>query len=324
MAFNMGIGARVGIGKESVWGTPVADTMLINFTSESMDASASKTEEESLLAGKAPAAFDLVGVKVAGDISAILKPENAGFFLKAALGGTDTVSQNHGGVTGQHQHTIIAAAAAGVIPSYTVIVDRKQAIKRYAGCKVDTLKLSAKVNDYVRVSLSFKGRDESVGTIATASPPTLKAYKFINGTLTMGAVNAEITGVDLDYMNNMDDGVQTNLTGILATEPLHGKRKISLSIEMPDCADAQTIRDTYLLAEAVLSTVVLHLESPAIIAGASKYRMDITFNNVAITEAKVNVGGPGLLSMAIKAEATAVGSTEPIQAVIYDGQSAAY
>lgn len=324
MAYNMGIGSQLAIGKESAWGTAVPDTKLINFTSESLDASVSKTEEENLLAAKAAAAYDLMGIKVAGDFSAILKPESAGFLVKAALGGTDTVVQNQGGVTGQHQHTIIAQTAAGSLPSYTIIVNRKQAVKKYSGCKVDTLKLSAKAGDYARITVGVKGKDESSGSVTTSTNPSKKAYKFIGGTLTAGGTALDITGVDLDYANGLDDGVQTNTSGIYASEPIHGKRKITLSVEMPYDTNSESIRNTNLLTEALLSTVVLHLESPEIIAAASKFRMDITLANVAILEAKVNVGGAGLLTMSIKGEATAVGATEPITAVVYDDQSTAY
>lgn len=324
MPFNMGAGAQLAIGKESSWGTAVPDTMLVNFTSESLAAAVTKTEEESLLAAKAAAAYDLLGIKVAGDISFILKPENAGFFVKAALGGTDVVVQNQGGVTGQHQHTIPAQSASGSIPSYTLIVNRKQAIKKYSGCKVDSLKLAAKAGDYVRVTVSVKGKDESTGTVTSTVPPSKKAYKFIGGTLSLGGTSMDITGVDLDYQNGLDDGVQTSASGLYASEPVHSKRKISLNIEMPYDTNSEAIRNTNYLTETVLSTAVLHLESPEIIAVASKFRMDITLANVAILEAKVNVGGNGLLTISIKGEATAVGSTEPITAVIYDGTTAAY
>jgi hypothetical protein len=93
---------------------------------------------------------------------------------------------------------------------------------------------------------------------------------------------------------------------------------------MPYDTNSESIRNTNYLTEGILSTAVLHLESPSIITGASKYRMDLTLANVAILESKVNVGGSGIITMSIKGEATAVGATEPITAVIYDGTATAY
>jgi len=320
MSFNVGAGARVAIGKESAWGTPVADTMLINFTSESMVPEVTKTEEENLLAATSASAYDLMGTKASGDISAILKPENAGFFMKAALGGVDTVTV----VTGQQVHTMAMQTAALQLPSYTIIVDRKQAIKKYSGCKVNSLKLSAKAGDYVRATLSFKGKDESTGTIASTAVPSLKAYKFIGATVVAGGVTLEATGIDVSYENNLEEGPQTTASGLYATEPTHAKRKISVTIELPYVAAAETIAANNFLAEAVLSSVIIHLESPSLIATTYKYRMDITLNNVAVLDAKTNVGGAGLLTMSIQGEATAVGSTAPCAVVVYDNTATAY
>jgi hypothetical protein len=298
--------------------------MLINFLSESLIPEANKAEEESLLAAKAAAGYALLGLKAGGDVSWILKPENAGFTMKAALGGTDTVVQNQGGVTGQHQHTIIAQSATAQLPSYTLIIDRKQAIKKYSGCKVSSLKLSGKAGDYIRAVMSVRGKDESTGTITTSTGPTLKSYKFIGATLTVGGTAYEITGFDLEIDNALEDGPQTSISGLYQSEPMHGSRKIKLMIEKPYDANDETLHTTNYLAEAVVATVVLHVESPEIVAVASKYRMDITLANVAILDRKTNVSGRGVLMSSITSEATAVGATEPITAVIYDGNTAAY
>lgn len=321
---HMGVGAQLAIGKESAWGTPVADTALINFESEGLKPELNKGEEPSLLASKAPAAFDLMGHKVSGPFSATLKPELAGFLIKAALGGTDTVTQNFGGVTGQHQHSIVAQTATGALPSYTLYANRKQATKRYSGCKINTLRISAKSGDYVRVSGEWKGKDESSGSITSTTPPSKKAYKLIGGTVTLGGTALDVTSVELEIQNNLEDGPQTNVSGLYHTEPVHGKRRFVLSIEMPYDTNSESLRNTNFLTETVLASAVLHLESPEIIAVASKYRMDITLNNVAILDADAPIGGPGLVTMTIRGEATAVGATEPITAVIYDNVNTAY
>lgn len=315
-----GTGAVVAIGKESTWGTAVADTMLLNFSSESIKLNGKKVEEDNLLASKAASGYDLMTLNVSGDISGILKPENAGFLMKAALGGPDTVTV----VSATQQHSIIAAAANGVIPSYTLFVNRKVATKKYSGCKIDSLKISAKAGDFVKFTASFKGKDEAAGSIVTTTPPSLKAYKLINGTLTLGATALDFTGCDLGINNNLDDGVQTNTSGVYATEPVHSTRKITLDIDMPYDANSEAIRETNFKTQALLATAVLHLESPSIITAALVYRMDVTLANVAVLDAVPNVSGKDVISITLKCEATVVGAAEPITAVIYDAQAAAY
>jgi hypothetical protein len=320
MALNVGSGARFAVGKETVWGTPVADTVLWDFLSESIDAKVTKNKADSLVASKAKAALDLVGITVAGDVNVILRPEMAGFIFKAALGGVDTVTNP----TGTYCHTIVAAAAGAAFPSYTCFVDYKQAIKKYSGMKVSALKLSGKVGDYVRATVSFKGKDEATGTIATSTYPSLKHYKFIGATVTAGGQALDVTGIELSIDNGMDDGVQRNTDGLYRSEPLHSERSIQVKIDMPYDANSETIRETNLKAETLLSSVVIHLESPSIIATTYKYRMDITLNNVAVISEPIDIGGPGLIACSIQCEATAVGATEPISVAIYDATAGAY
>jgi len=315
----MGTGTQIAIGKESNWGVAVADTLLLPFVSETIGIDAQKRQEESLLATKATSALDLMSLAAAGDVTMILKPEVAGFSVKAALGGTDTVVN----LTGYYSHTIIAQTATGALPSYTVFANRKASVMKYSGMKVDSWKLDAKAGDYVRSTLSFKGKDEATGTITTVTPPSLKAYKMIGGTFTLGAA-LDITGFSLDYRNNLDAGIQTNTSGLYFSEPLHSARSINFTIDMPHVAASEAIRTTNYLTEALLATAVIHLESPSIITGAQKYRMDITMANVAVKAAKPNVSGAGLITIQLVCEATAVGATEPISIVVYDAQSGAY
>ena len=320
MALNVGSGAQCAIGKESVWGTAVPDTMLFDFLSESVSLNPKKQKADSLVASKAKAALDLMGMSVSGDVSVILRPENAGFIVKAALGGTDTVTNP----TSQYLHTIVAAAAGAAFPSYTIFVNRKQAIKKYSGMKMASLKLSGKAGDYIRAVMTWKGKDEATGTIATSTMPSLKYYKFMGATLTAGGTSLDITGFELTVDNGMDDGIQTSGSGLYNTEPMHSERSISIKIDMPYDANSETIREANLKTETLLSSIVLHLESPSIITAAYKYRMDITLNNCAVTSEPVNVGGAGLIATSITAEATAVGATEPISVAVYDNTSAAY
>ena len=190
--------------------------------------------------------------------------------------------------------------------------------------KMASLKLSGKAGDYIRAVMSWKGKDEATGTITTSTMPSLKYYKFIGATLTAGGTSLDITGFELTIDNGMDDGIQTSGSGLYNTEPLHSERSISIKIDMPYDANSETIREANLKTETLLSSIVLHLESPSIIASTYKYRMDITLNNCAVTSEPVNVGGSGIITTSITAEATAVGATEPITAAIYDNVNAAY
>lgn len=320
MTASKGSGTKVAIGKEASWGTSHVDTLLLPFSSESIAVTVKKTEEPNLLGGKAVTAFDLMQFSVSGDISGLFKPEVAGYLVWAALGGTDTITNP----SSTYCHTIIAQTAALALPSYTIFVDRKVAIKKYTGCKINSLKITSKMGDYTTFAVSYKGKDEATATIATSTPPSLKAYKLVNGTLTMGATAFDISGCDLTITNDLDDGVQVNTSGIYSTEPIHGTRIFELNIDMPYETNSETLWTTNFITETLLSTVVLHLESPSIITAALKYRMDVTLSNVAVLDQKRNVSGKDIIGMTIKCVATSVGATEPISVAVYDATSAAY
>jgi hypothetical protein len=320
MGLNVGSGCVLAIGKEASWGTSHVDTLLVDFLSESIDAKPNKVKADTLVASKAKSALNLMGFTVGGDTPFVLRPEFAGYIFEAALGGTDTVTNP----ASTYCHTIVAAAAGATFPSYTLFVNRKQAIKKFTGSKVATLKITGKVGDYVRGVATWKCKDEATGTIATSTPASLAHYKFIGATVTAGAQALDVSGVEITIDNGMDDGIQLNTSGLYRSEPLHSERSITVKIDMPYDANSETIRETNLKAETLLSTLVIHLESPAIITAALKYRMDITLNNVAVTSEPVNIGGPGLITCSIQCEATAVGATEPISVAIYDATSGAY
>jgi len=138
-----GSGATLQIGKESAWGTAVAGAKIIDFTSESIKLAPDKKVQDSLIASKAAPAKDLMGLLAQGDTAFVLRPEYAGFLFKAMLGGTDTVSANTP-VTDAHTHTIPLADANGVLPSYTLIIDRKAAVRSQAGLLMPRLAIMSK------------------------------------------------------------------------------------------------------------------------------------------------------------------------------------
>ena len=171
MSFLTGAGASLQIGKESTFGTGVSPTVLVDITSEGIKLSVEKGDEGSLLASKTPQSRDLLGISAGGSFSFILRPEFAGLLLHAALGGADTTAQV--GSTDKYTHTLILCAANSDLPSLTLVVNRKAAVKKYPGCTISTLSLDCAAGDYVKGSVDIKGIKEETGTLnseLTGSP----------------------------------------------------------------------------------------------------------------------------------------------------------
>jgi hypothetical protein len=318
MAYNNGAGAQMQIGKESTFGTPVSLTKTVNFLSESIKLGVNRKTEDTLLAAKSAGGQDIVSRKVAGDFSVLLKPEEAGILLAWALGleaSNPTLE-----VAGSYIHTLTAQAAAAALPSYTMVVDRKAAVKQYAGLKVDTFKLDAKSGDYLRATIGVKGQDEAAGTVNSGLTASSKrAFKFVNGTLTVDAVSfANIQSVSLAISNKLTELDPTLGTGLLMPEPVQGTREITINIDALYDSAAESFREAKYKAGAT-AAIVMQFESPDLIVSGKTYRINVNLPNVDISQCDVNVGGRDVIRMGIQGMALQIGATEPITVQVFDG-----
>lgn len=323
MAFQVGSGAAVQFGKESVYGTSVAATHIINFTSESMKVNATKADEGNLLASVSPTSRDLMSLNVDGNISFVLRPEFAGALFKGAFGGTDVVTTDSP-AEGANKHTISLVAANGTLPSYTVYVDRKVSTKKYSGVKIDSLQIDAAAGDYVKGQITLKGKDEASGALSTLPALALQSFRCVGATLKLAGETYDVASSSFNLSNALQDAPQTYGSGLYAGEPAHGMREITLEFEIPYSAAIDTLADTYLKTEANLASAELTFKSPSMVVGATPYQITIKLNNIAITDVSSNVGGSGILNSTVSGIALAVGSTAPATVEIIDATATAY
>ena len=323
MAAYAGTGSSLQVGKESSWGSVAAGAKNANLLSESIKLNATKTVEDTLIAAKAPSAKLLMGLDVSGDFSGILKPENAGYLLHLALGGTDTVALDTP-VAGARTHSIVAATAAGTLPSFTAIVDRRVSIKKYTGCKMSSFRLEGAAGDYVRYTASVMAKDEGTGTLASLSALALKSFKTVNATLTVGGSSTAAKKVTLNINNALADVGQTYGSGLYKGEPIHGTREITVDVEMNYETAVDTLDSTNFQTDTVVASIVWVLESPSMVTGTTPYKITVTLNNVVIDGIERNVSGQAIIPARFTGTATAVSTTEPITVAVVDDQIAAY
>lgn len=316
MSFYTGTGASAQFGKESVFGTSVVPTSLINLTSESMKLTVNKSDEGSLLASKTAMSRDLLDVTVDGSIDFILRPEFAGLLFQSALGGSDTVTDNS--VTGYFDHTINLAAVSSDLPSITVVIGRKAAVKKYAGCTISTLSLDCAANDYVKGTIEVKGVNEEEGTLATLASYTIPSYRCTSATFTVGGTSYDISSSSFKIDNALEDAPKTYSSGLYASQPQHGIRSTTISFDMPYSNSVETLKSTLLTTETN-SAIVLTFTSTD-----SNYKIKITMPNVAIDSCTNNVTGTGVITASLSGVALSSGSTEPLSVVITDATQTAY
>ncbi|TAH55202.1 MAG: hypothetical protein EWM51_03720 [Treponema sp.] len=326
MGILTGQGTAFQIGKETTWGAAVAPTQAINFLNESLKLAVERKEEDTLVGSKTSRAMDIMKRSVAGDFGLIMKPGNVGLLFALSLGEeADPVEDPEKTGVFEHRFSPVSSGLLYSLPSFTAVIDRHTAVKKYTGLKVESLKIEAKAGDYLRASLSVKGKDEESGTKNSAlSVPDTKAYRFAGGVCEFNsAAIGSVKSVSLDYVNTLDEGEQTISSGLNGTEPEPQDRKITVTVETDYDATAEGIRESDYKTDTTVD-IRLRFESPTEIVTGTKHAFEILLPHVAITDCSPNVSGKEKLKLTITGTALETTSDEAVEIVLFDGQGTAY
>ena len=322
MAIIQGQGSKLQIGLESSWGTKVAPTVNIGYTSESLKWIPNYKAEDTLVGGITTGKMEKFGTKVEGDVNLIVHPDNIGWLLWEHFGAEGNATA--AGSAYYHDFTHVAAGTATSLPKFTMVVDRIISTYAFVSCKSDTLKLSCKVNDYLRATFSVRAHSEVGSTLISLSDSTTKALKFHHGSISIGGTTtADITSFDLTDSNALDNDhfVMNGSAYMAEIEP--GARSITANCEVLWDAVQAGFRSAYFVAGTPCSAVVT-FTSDEMIGGTDPYKLVITLPNVYITDASPVVTGPDRITYSIALTATHQSSTAPITVRVYDGKSTKY
>lgn len=317
--FYTGAGSLCQIVKDKTFGTASANKKsLLNMTSESITETVEKGDEGSLLVGKTASTRDLMSINASGSVSTIMRPEFAGLITHLALGGDDAVTADTAN-TGEYNHVMHLCSASETLPSCTVVIDRKAAVKKYAGLTVSSLKIDAAAGDYVKADIDFKGVKEEVGTIDnTVTGYTVPSYRCTSATLTMETTVMDVTTASISIDNALEEAPKTYSSGLYQGQPQHGVRSITGSFEIPYNSDVDALKDSYLKTEDTAEVKLKFTSSD------QDYWYEIDLKHVNVTSVSANVGGTGMLSASVEFEALTVGADEPIVITIHDKTQAPY
>ena len=318
--YARGSGSSFQIGLETEYGVKVEPTEQINFLNESITLDVIRESEESLLMAKTIRSKDVMGYSSGGDFSVILKPENIKPLLYLSLG-KEEYPELKSGTTGVYKHSFTLTEPDETLPSFTAVIDRKFAVPAYTGLKVSSFSLEAQSADYIRSSLSLQGSGkEEEGEVVTLPIPTLKAFRFVNGSLTLDGVEfGEVSSVKLDINNQLDEGDFTLGSGYYRSEGQHNEREVSISIDCFYNAKSNTIRENKYKTDGATANIILTFESPEEIETGEKIRFEVILPNVVITEANPNVSGKEKIELTLEGMALEGIETEPITINVFDG-----
>lgn len=321
-----GQGASLQLGQETSWGVKVAPTTAINFTSESFKPQIDRTEEDSLIGNATASSMDIQKRSTVIGWEQLAKPENIGLVLAMALGvEAAPVEDTEKDDVFSHKFTLLKPGLTSSLPKFTAYVDRHVAVKAYTGCKIGSLGISCSAGDYMRISVSGIGKDEVSGAIdSSLIVPALKAFRFAGGKVKFDDVeNGEITSIECNIENSLDDGEQTTGSGYYGTESEPQKRAVTLSCNAFYSSESETVRNTYYKTESE-AAIELSFISPSEIVSGVNYEIKIEMPHVVITEADPNVSGTDKIRLTIGGTAVQSGTDEPITITLIDSKSTKY
>lgn len=214
--------ALLQIGRESDWGTPVAATMKLPFTSESLKFVPNYKESEALVGAKSIMSMEIMSSKANGSFTTYIGPDEAGLLMWLCLGRAQAPVQDGTEATAYHHYlTPVSAGADNCLGKATIEIDRLAEQVQYVSMKVNTWKLTVKPEDYLMLDIDWIGRDEKDNTTDTFTMTTgltlssKEYFKFINGALYLDQLVSDysVSGTKKGIAGEAVADVPTSLTG---------------------------------------------------------------------------------------------------------------
>jgi len=322
----IGKGTSLQMGEESSYGQGGTLTHELNFLSESLKYIPEKKSEDTLVAGITKPGYDIMGYRVEGDFSLLLKPRNIGLLLAMTFGveASPTLKAETTGVY-KHSFSPILPGISNSLLSFFMVVDRHVSVKKYTGLKAESMRLEAKSQDYLRGTWTVKGKQEDTGTKNTGlSIPDLKAFKFKGGTLKYdsGTAFGKVSGVTLNYSNKLDEPDYTLESGDYPDEPEYGEREITLELDCWYNSVTEAMRASNYIGNTPFD-LALTFVSPSLIEPDEPYTLEILIPQFLFTEAHPNIQGEGKIRMNITGTALD-NDGDPMEINLYDDLDTKY
>lgn len=301
---KVGVQSVLGFRQESTYGTFAATTTAIQSFQATKIGLQTKFDTEKL---------DELGVNrgysrqiqknkmVDGEVEGFLHPEECAHFLINVMGGRYTFNS----ITSAGDHSITAgnfSASDTVLSLSLYAMKGDQHAIRYPGGVINSMKISAAINEPVKVSMSFVCQDSSISASDTAPAAAISVstilpftfagsvyrYSGTEGSLT-STLNEPIQSFELEINNNLitDAGARQLGSRILSRRPPSPRRDVNLKVSQR--FDTTTAFDRFVQNTA--ASVALFLTGESISAEYNR-ELNIILPNIRTKNAEPLVEGP--------------------------------
>ena len=192
---------HLGIGKESVYGTPVALTKYVPYISEGI------TEDNQPLYAETVEARSVVksrlgAYKVGGNLDFYMEPENCGLLLYGAIGAVSSAQQ---GETTAYKHTFTMGAT---VPPLTLAIgsDVTAGELKITSGLIKSMEIKCAVNELVSASIDIVGQKGEQTALSSPSFSALDPWVFHEGAVEIATVaDTNVEAMTVKIENNIYD-----------------------------------------------------------------------------------------------------------------------
>ncbi|MDC3414266.1 phage tail tube protein [Terrihalobacillus insolitus] len=303
---------HVGLAKEATFGTPVAATDYLRFTTEGLTEEIEQVISEQLNA-TVDEAQSFEGMRtISGDVGFDVYPNELGHVLRSALGAPTTTQVDATNNPTVYQHVFTPAQSpfsnVAALPPYTFEVHRdlEQAFQ-YTGTVVNDLTLNFGTdNKIMQGSASVIAKALSLITKTTPSFDTTDPFVWNQATISInGTGNNDLQTLDFAVNNSLEGAGTLDGTKEISRIRRTGKRTfpVNLTFDLQDLTEFNRFRSQSEVPAVIELT-------GATISGTYNYKLTIDIPKLRYTAFPINVGG----AEAITAQVTGSAKYDPVSA----------
>lgn len=312
MAGRSAIESQLCLAAESTYGTYVAGTRFLEFTSESMKLQIERNESAGLRSGDRVLRSDHWGSgkrQAGGDLEFDVANKGFGLLLTQMMLGAvattaDGTGKKHAGTIGDLYGDMMSVQVgrpdvSGTVQPYS-----------YVGCKVKDWELTQEVDAFLKLKLGVDARDEttSQSLVSASAPAVTELFHWSGLSMTVAGSAFDATKFSLKCDNKLKDD-RFHLRGsTLKKEPIESDKR-EITGELTGEFESLTAYNRFV--NGTLATIVATWVCVSTYDTAKPFKIVLTLNSCRFDGETPNVGSPDVLEQPL-----------PFK-VLYDGTNSA-
>lgn len=291
---------NIGVGKETVRGTKVAPAIWLKTTSEEYNDEIEPVVTERSM-GVIEDSDDQVVAKnfSAGPIGGEVFDKSIGYFLLAGLGAVSSVTKSGESLVYEHSFSVLQSA---LHPTLTLEIKRGDIEqKAYPNVVVDSLKLSAEVNQYVTFEASLRGK---AGVVGNATPSYVAENYFLAKNISIklaenlaglsSANKIDAKNFEIEFIKNVEDKDVLGTDG--PSDFLNKQFAIEGSVELY----FSSVYERDYAIQGLAKAMRIELENSAVTIGSTSHpKLVIDIAKAKFSEAKISGGNNDIASLSV-------------------------